>query len=79
MKPINIELFCCSGGMSKGFKDAGIQFDIVVDSDIDACNSYEANMGKRPIQMDVNDFLRLVKSGMKQDINLLVADPPCTP
>ena len=28
---MNIEIFSCSGGMAKGFADAGVHFDMVVD------------------------------------------------
>lgn len=57
---MNIELFGCSGGMAEGFRRAGIAFDLVVERDADACASYEANLGRRPAQMDVHDLARLL-------------------
>ncbi|MES2339266.1 MAG: DNA cytosine methyltransferase [Pseudomonadota bacterium] len=85
---MKIELFPCSGGMAEGFRRAGVTFDLAVDHDADACDSYELNHGHRPLQMDVNDLARMVRAGWRPtaargripvDIDLLVADPPCTP
>jgi len=76
---INLELFSCAGGMAEGFRRAGIEFDMAVDFAADHCDSYERNLGHRPIRMDVNDLLRMVKLGWRVEIDLFVADPPCTP
>lgn len=79
-RPLNLELFPCSGGMAKGFKDAGVQFDIAIEWMSDHCDSYEHNIGHRPLCMDVRDFATLVRMGhWKRRVGLLVADPPCTP
>lgn len=75
-----IEICCCSGGMALGFRQAGIEFDLAFDKDPDACASYEANLGSRPVQMDVRDLLRLLRHDFEiEDVDLVVADPPCTP
>lgn len=76
-----IELFGCAGGMALGFRRAGIELDWAFDWDDDACASYEANLGHRPVQMDARDVLRLVTTGWrpKTGLDLVVADPPCTP
>ena len=77
---IAVELFGCAGGMAEGFRRAGVRFDLVVDASQDACASYHANLGHRPVQMDVRDLLRLAEGGWRPPpIWLLVADPPCTP
>lgn len=65
--------------MSEGFRRAGVVFDMAVDFMEDHCDSYEANLGHRPVRMDAVDLLRMVKLGWKVEIDLLVADPPCTP
>jgi DNA (cytosine-5)-methyltransferase 1 len=76
----SIELFSCSGGMAEGFRRAGVTFDLAFDADPNACDSYEKNLGRRPIQMDVRDLLRMVDDGWRPGaLDLLVADPPCTP
>jgi site-specific DNA-cytosine methylase len=77
----SIELCPCSGGIAEGFRRAGHVFDLAFDYDADACDSYEQNLGHRPIRMDVRDLLRLVQMGWRplEQLDLLVADPPCTP
>jgi site-specific DNA-cytosine methylase len=78
---VNVELFGCSGGMALGFRRAGVEFDMVIDADPHAVASYEANLGHRPTQVDVRDFLRSLQDGWRpaERVGLLVADPPCTP
>lgn len=75
-----IELFSCAGGMAEGFRRAGINFALAFDASADACDSYEANLGHRPVQMDVHDLVRMTRMGWRPPpLDLLVADPPCTP
>lgn len=77
-----VELFCCSGGMAEGFRRAGLSVDIACDASPDACDSYEANLGHRPICIDVRDVLRLATADalwQGANIDLLLTDPPCTP
>lgn len=78
---MNVELFGCSGGMALGFRRAGVEFDLVIDADPYAVASYEANLGHRPMQTDVRDFLGSLRDGWRpaEEVRLLVADPPCTP
>lgn len=76
----NIEIFSCSGGMAEGFRRAGITFDWVFDKDPNAVASYTKNLGHAPVMMDARDLLRMVRGGWSPGpVNLLVADPPCTP
>lgn len=77
--PIDLEIFSCAGGMSEGFRRAGIQFHMAVDMAKDHCDSYAANLGHRPVQMDARDLLRMARLGWRVPVRLLVADPPCTP
>lgn len=80
MTSLNLELFPCSGGMAEGFRRAGITFDLAFDKDPNAIESYAANLGHRPIGLDVNDLDRMTAAGWRSPpIALLVADPPCTP
>src|SRR5262249_33439718 len=59
---------------------AGVTFDVAVDFAPDHCDSYETNLRHRPIAMDVRDLVRLVRAGLvRWSVDLLVADPPCTP
>lgn len=75
-----LEVFSCSGALAYGFREAGLHVDMAFDHDADACASYEANMGVRPVQIDVRDLLRMARAGWRPGpIDLLIADPPCTP
>lgn len=75
-----LELFACSGGLAAGFREAGLIVDMAFDKDPDACDSYEQNLGLRPVQLDVRDLLRMARAGWSPGpVDLLLADPPCTP
>lgn len=77
-----IELFGCAGGMAEGFRRAGLRFRIVIDFNPDACASYEANLGHRPIQRDIHEYAAMTRGDLQQALgrpSLIVADPPCTP
>lgn len=75
-----IELFSCAGGMAEGFRRAGIEFSMAFDRDPDACASYAANLGCEPVQVDIHDLAHLARYGWTPGpLDLLVADPPCTP
>jgi DNA (cytosine-5)-methyltransferase 1 len=76
-----IELFSASGGLALGFRRAGIDFTLTIEKDPNACESYERNLRVRPLQVDVQDFVTMVRTGWRptERYDLLVADPPCTP
>lgn len=78
---LDIELFPCAGGFAEGFRRAGVTFDIAIEWLANHCESYEQNLGHRPIQMDVVALWELCKLGWRpqQRVRLLSADPPCTP
>lgn len=81
-KVIILEIFSCSGGMAEGFRRAGLEVDMAFDRAPEACASYEANLGRRPVQIDVRDLARMVGAGFGPrpgKVELLIADPPCTP
>jgi site-specific DNA-cytosine methylase len=76
-----LEFFSGSGGMAEGFRRAGVEFDLAVDRDADACDAYKKNLGKRPVRVDIRDLTRLGVLGgaWPAQLALLVADPPCAP
>ncbi|HYM98090.1 MAG TPA: DNA cytosine methyltransferase, partial [Candidatus Sulfotelmatobacter sp.] len=75
-----LEVFSCAGGMAEGLRRVGLTVDMAFDADPEACDSYEANLGHRPVQIDARDLLRMARAGWSPGpIDLLVADPPCTP
>ena len=66
--------------MSEGFRRAGLPVTMAFDRDPDACASYAHNLGHSPIQMDVHGPLgSCCLRWTPGAIDLLVADPPCTP
>ena len=71
-----IEICCCSGGMALGFRRAGIEFALAFDKDPEAVASYEANLGRRPIQIDVADLLRLLRAGLLRAMIGQAMPPP---
>ena len=77
---MRVELFSCAGGMAQGFRRAGLPLDLAIDSDPVHCDSYEFNIGHRPICVDARDLLRFVGALRPMlRTELVVADPPCTP
>lgn len=78
---IDVELFPCAGGMARGFLEAGVHFDMAIEIEEAHCDSYEHNIGHRPIQMDARDFHRMLVDGWRppKPVRMIVADPPCTP
>jgi DNA-cytosine methyltransferase len=76
---IRLEIFSCSGGMAEGFRRAGLGLGMAVDKDSDAVESYTRNLGHRPVQIASEDLLNMVSAGWRAPVELLVADPPCTP
>jgi site-specific DNA-cytosine methylase len=77
---MNIEVFCCSGGMAEGLRRAGVRIDMAFDADPNACESYAENLGHAPVRIDARDLLRMVQAGWSPGtVELFVADPPCTP
>lgn len=78
---MDVELFPCSGGLAEGHRNAGIYFDLAIEYMPDHCDSYEHNIGHRPMQMDARDFLQMLVDGWKppKPVRYLCADPPCTP
>ena len=80
-RPANLELFCCAGGMAHGFLRGGIVFDRAIDFAPDHCASYTRNLGHAPLCADARVLLEHARNGKLKGwhVDLLVADPPCTP
>ncbi len=80
MKTLN--LFSGCGGCSLGLKQAGINVDLAVDMDEDACNTYSANLGHGMVWCTDLSKIRptelLERAKLKRDdIALIVGGPPC--
>lgn len=76
-----LELNAGAGGLALGLKRAGLEPTWAVDNDPEACASYARNVGHAPVQLDLRELLRLLTTGICEPapIDLLIADPPCTP
>jgi len=67
-----IDLFCGAGGFSLGFKEAGYEIVLGVDSNPDALATYEANVGPGLLQ-DVREFE--FNGWGRPDV--VIGSPPC--
>lgn len=80
-KPIALDLFCGSGAVTLGLKQAGFKVIGAVDFDAGACHTYRANHPEvRLLEMDIrqadpNDFADLIL----ETLDLLVVCAPCQP
>lgn len=80
----SIELFAGAGGLALGSAAAGFDHQAVVEWDADACETIRENQrrGLRPVadwplhQLDAREF---DYSTIGQNIDMLVAGPPCQP
>jgi DNA (cytosine-5)-methyltransferase 1 len=83
LKPIAIDLFCGSGAVSEGLKQAGFQVIAGVDFDETACATYRANHPEvHLVQGDistVNPIAMREALGCKGSIDLLLVCAPCQP
>jgi len=72
-----VDLFCGTGGMSLGLKNAG--FDIVrsIDSWQKAVDVYRLNLGDHVRRMDLSDVELAVKRIGKSRPDLICGGPPC--
>jgi len=75
-----LDLNAGAGGFALGMQRAGLPVTWSIDFDPDACATYEKLVGRAPLRIDLREFLRLLQTGIvRSDIDLVIADPPCTP
>lgn len=81
LQPTLIDVFSGCGGASYGFKEAGFKIVAAVDIDHWACETYEKNIGIKPIEGDLRDISGekiLGEIGLKRgEVDLVVGCPPC--
>lgn len=68
-----IDLFCGAGGFSLGFKQAGFDIILGIDSWDIALQSYERNIGSRVWKQDI----RLLDPVRLPQCDVLIGSPPC--
>src|SRR5437870_5731266 len=76
-----VDIFAGAGGTAVGFHKAGFQVIGAVDIDVQANNTYERNIGLRPLDLDL---LNVSPQNLRKSLNLkrgkldvLVGCPPC--
>ncbi|WP_294962404.1 DNA cytosine methyltransferase [Sulfurimonas sp.] len=76
-----VDLFCGIGGLSYGFKEAGINIKAGIDFDNTCKYAFEANCGSRFIHADVSKVKSSEVLDMfdNDDIKVLVGCAPCQP
>ena len=75
-----ISLFAGAGGLSSGFKAAGIAPSVVAELDRHACATYEANLGTAPQRMDLgsnNAAETIAKVAGVSPVLAVIGGPPC--
>ena len=77
----SIDLFCGAGGMSSGFKDAGITAKLAIDFAEKACLTYSINNPETTVICgDLTDFnikREIIEFIKKNKIDLICGGPPC--
>src|SRR5437867_7993098 len=77
-RPTVVDLFCGAGGLSEGFKQAGFEIILGIDSDKISIETYDARHGCGRVKNieDVDaDFVR-VQTGHDR-VDVLIGGPPC--
>ncbi|NEU59209.1 DNA cytosine methyltransferase [Halorussus sp. MSC15.2] len=71
-----VDLFCGGGGLSEGFRQAGVEITHAVDIDEGACETHRLNHPETEvIEADVCD---IEPEDLPSDIDLLIGSPPCS-
>lgn len=80
-QPTLVDLYSGCGGASSGFKRAGFKVVAAVEIDHFACQSYEKNIGIKPIEGDIRFVTGsqiLEKAGLERGkVDVVVGCPPC--
>ena len=76
-----VDLFSGCGGASYGFRKVGFKIVAAVDKDHWSCETYEKNIGIKPIEDDLRNVSGeeiLERTGLKRgEVDLVVGCPPC--
>jgi DNA (cytosine-5)-methyltransferase 1 len=81
--PVNlraIDLFCGAGGLSQGFRQAGIEIRLGVDSDEDACATYRLNQpGATTLRADLRQLsaANLLEEAGLDEVEIVLGGPSC--
>lgn len=77
----SIDLFCGAGGISVGFKEAGIKSFLGTDFDESACTTFAVNNPDIPVLCgDITDYTtkeNIINIGIKNKVDIVCGGPPC--
>jgi len=77
----SLDLFCGAGGMTVGFKQAGIQSVLSTDIEPTACLTLKTNNPEIPVlcgdvtQADVKE--QIIQTALESNVDLICGGPPC--
>jgi len=74
LNPKIISLFAGAGGMDLGFKNAGFDIAWANDFNIDACITYENNLGKHIVHGDITN---IKSEEIPSEVDLVIGGFPC--
>ncbi|MCS7140016.1 MAG: DNA cytosine methyltransferase [Nitrososphaerota archaeon] len=74
-----LDLFCGAGGFSLGFVLEGFKVMLGVDIEYKVAETYHENLGVEVLCEDIRDTHSLDLKGMIDDIDVIIASPPCEP
>jgi DNA (cytosine-5)-methyltransferase 1 len=77
-KPSSVDLFCGAGGLSEGFRQAGFDNLLGIDSENWAVVTYSRRHGKAS-RKDIHDVdaNHIFKATGREDIDVILGGPPC--
>lgn len=81
--PVNlnaVDLFCGAGGLSQGFRQAGVDIRLGVDADDDACATYRLNQsGAQALVADLREVsgVDLLEETGLDEVEILLGGPSC--
>jgi len=71
------DLFSGAGGLSAGFRAAGLEPVFALDKDEDSCVTYERNFGLAPEHASITDFDPVDLAGKLADVDVILGGPSC--
>jgi DNA-cytosine methyltransferase len=77
----SLDLFCGAGGLTLGFKEAGVSTILGVDIDKSACITFKANNPEIEILCDditkENVKKRIIDTSLQNNVDIVCGGPPC--
>jgi DNA (cytosine-5)-methyltransferase 1 len=82
--PLTVDLFCGSGGLSKGLQQAGYKIAVGIDKNENAIRTYNKNHNSKGVRADIREIDQEYLYSLLEDQNLSPSDidvvaggPPC--